>query len=186
MKTVSAVIGLASLLVLSSAVGQDVQVKQRAKEVRDQNNVRQGVTPATQPSPGAGTTTPSLSPSLVQFQTGLASINAGTQVDAGQTKQLSQQVLAAAQGGKPSAASVNKLVAKLTAAFAEKPLPASSRSRLVVELDAVLNPAKYPQAKLDGIFPDIQAIFQENGLSRTKAAAIVEDVKAVAAEVRAK
>jgi hypothetical protein len=99
---------------------------------------------------------------------------------------VSQQVLAAAQGGKPSAASVNKLVAKLTAAFAERPLPASSRGPLMVELNAVLNPAKYPQARLDAIFPDIQAMFQENGLSRIKAAAIVEDAKAVSAEVRSK
>jgi len=188
MKTVFALGSMALLLVANSAVGQDVQIKQRAKEIRDQNNVRQGVAPATQASPvpaaPSGTAAPNLSPSLVQFQTGLASIKADTQVDTAQRKQLSQELLAAAQGARPSVGSVNKLVADLAAAFAEKPLPASSRGRLMVELDAVLNPAKYTQAKPDGIFRDIQAIFQENGLARNKAVAIAEDVKAISAEVQ--
>ena len=185
MKTVFALSGVALLLAANSAVGQDVQIKQRAKEIRDQNNVRQGVTPGSPPTAGpSGAAAPNLSPSLVQFQTGLASIKADTQVDTAQRKQLSQELLGAAQGAKPSAGSVNKLVADLTAAFAEKPLPASSRGRLMVELDAVLNPAKYPQAKPEGIFRDIQAIFQENGLARNKAVAIAEDVKAISSEVQ--
>lgn len=188
MKTVFALSGVALLLAVNSAFGQDVQIKQRAKQLRDQNNERQGVTPATQASPSAaassGRAAPSLSPSLVQFQTGLASIKAGTPVDTAQKKQLSQQVLAAPQGARPSAGSVNKLVADLTAAFAEKPLPASSRSRLMVELDAVLNPAKYPQAKPEGIFQDIQDMFHENGLAPSKAEAIAEDVKAISAEIQ--
>jgi hypothetical protein len=188
MKTVVALSGVVLLLVADGAVGQDVQIKQRAKEIRDQSNVRQGVAPVTQASPPtaapSGTAAPNLSAALVQFQTGLASVKADTQMDTAQRTQLSQELLAAAQGAKPSEGSVNKLVADLAAAFAEKPLPASSRSRLMVELDAVLNPAKYPQAKPEGIFRDIQAIFQENGLARNKAVAIAEDVKAISAEVQ--
>jgi hypothetical protein len=189
MKTFFALSGVAWLLAAHSAVGQGVQVKQRAKEIRDQNNVRQDLAPATQASPSTaapgGTAAPNLSPSLVRFQTGLASIKAGTQVEAAQKEQLSQQLLAAPQGAKPSAGSVNKLVADLAAAFAEKPLPASSRGRLMVELDAVLNPARYPQARPEGIFRDVQAIFQENGLARSKAVVIAEDVKAISTEVQA-
>ena len=167
--------------------GQDVIVKERAKTLRDQNNARQGVSP-TQPSlPAAVATSPAapgLSPSLVQFQTELAGIKAESQVAADQQAKLSRELLAAAQGQKPSTALVNKLVADLTAAFSEKPLPASSRGRFMVELDAVLNPAKYPQAKLDGIFRDMQAMFQENGLAQTKAEAIAADVKAISDELR--
>jgi hypothetical protein len=40
MKTFFALSGVALLVAASSAVGQSVQVKQRAKEMRDQNNVR--------------------------------------------------------------------------------------------------------------------------------------------------
>ena len=188
MKTVFALSGVALLLAANCACGQDVQIKQRAKDIRDQNNVRQGVAPATPASPATappgGTAAPNLSPSLVQFQTGLASIKADTQVDAAQKKQLSQELLAAARGAKPSVDAVNKLVADLAAAFAEKPLPASSRGRLMVELDAVLNPTKYPQAKPEGIIRDIQGMFQENGLAQDKAVAIAEDVKAISAEVQ--
>jgi hypothetical protein len=188
MKTILALSGVALLLAANSGVGQDVQVKQRAKELRDQNNVRQGVTPATPTSPPRaapnGAAAPNLSPSLVQFQQGLFSIEAGNPVDAAQRKQLSQELLAAAQAAKPSLGSVNKLVGDLMAAIAEKPLPASSRGRFIVELDAILNPAKYPAAKPEGIFRDMQAIFQDNGLARNKAVAIAEGVKAISAEVQ--
>jgi hypothetical protein len=182
MRTIVAPIAVALLLAAVSGVGQDVQVKQRAKELRDQNNVRQGVMPGTPAAPSRAA--PSLSPSLVQFQKGLASIEAGSAVDAARKKQLSQELLAAAQAAKPSADTVNKLVGDLTAAYAEKPLPASSQGRLVFELDAILNPAKYPAAKPDGIIRDVQAIFQENGLARNKAAAIAEGVRALSAEVQ--
>jgi hypothetical protein len=189
MKSVFALSGVAILLVVAHrGLGQDVLVKQRAKELRDQNNVRQGLAPATPGSPPraapGGAAAPSLSPSLVQFQTALAGIKADTPVDAAQRKQLSQELLAAAQGAKPSVGSVNKLVGDLVAAFAEKPLPASSRGRLMVELDAILNPLKYPEARPEGIFRDVQAIFQENGLARNKAVAIAEDVKAISSEVQ--
>jgi hypothetical protein len=183
MKTVYALSGAVLLLAGISALGQDVQIKQRAKELRDQNNVRQGVAPVTQGA--AATAAPSLPAPLVQFHTGLAGIKAGAQVDAEQKNQLGQKLLAAAQGAKPSVDAVNKLVADLAAAFAEKPLPASSRGRLMVELDAVLNPAKYPQAKADAIFRDIQAMFQENGLARNQAVVIAEDVKAISREIEA-
>jgi hypothetical protein len=188
MKTALGLIGAVLFLGSHGAGGQDAIIKQRAKELRDQNNVRQGLaSPAQTPQPasaGNSPAAPALSSSLAGFQTDLAGIQAGSQVPADQQEKLSRELRAAAQGNKPSPALVNKLVADLTAAFSEKPLSASSRARFVLELDAVLNPAKYPQAKLDGIFRDIQAIFQDNGLARNRAMAIADGVKAISAEIR--
>jgi len=187
MKTTLALIGAVLLLGSLGAAGQSAIVKQRAKGIRNQNNARQGVTPPAPPAqPAAATNStpaPTLSSSLVELQTDLGGIKAQSQVTADQQEQLGRKVLAAVQGNKLSPALIKKLVADLTAAFSEKPLPAASLGRFVIELDAVLNPAKYPQAKLDGIFRDIQAMFQANGLA--KALAIADDVKAIAAEVRA-
>jgi hypothetical protein len=190
MKATFALVSVVTLTAACACVGQgsEVIIKQRAKELSNQNNVRQGVPPPTQAvNPASGTPVPAppaLAPSLTKFQTDLAAINTGSTVTLAQKEQLANELLAGAQGAKPSPEAAAKLASDLAAAFAEKPLSSTSRTRLVREIDAVLNPGKYPQAKLEGIFSDVQAIFQENGLSRTKATVIVDDLKAVSADVQ--
>jgi hypothetical protein len=193
MKTTLALVGAALLLAASGLAGPDVIIRERAKELRDQNNVRQGVAP---PSQGAtpvvhnpAATLVTTSPALARLQADLAAIKAGAQVTPAQKQRLTQDLLAVAQGAKPGA-TAPKLAEDLSAAFAERPLSASSRARLVQEIDAVLNPAKYPQAKMEGIFADVQAVFQareDNPMAsqaRKQAQVISGDVKAMAAEVR--
>ncbi len=178
---------LSVALAQAAFAGPEVIIKQRAKELRDQNNVQQGVPPPTQPTqPAPSTATPPpptpQQQSLNRFQAGLAAINAAP--TAAQKQQLAADYFGAAEGNRPSQASVDKMLTSITAALAEKQLPAASRARLVQELDAVLNPAKYPQAKMPALFADIQAIFQANGTSRMAAVGIVEDIKAVSAQMR--
>ncbi len=173
------------LLGTSAFAGPETIIKQRAKELSNQNNVRQGVAPPSQPAVGPSVPAPpTVTPVLVSFQTELATLNIGTPATPEQKQRLTQSLLLAPQGAKPSRALLAKLTEDLSAAFAEKPLSAPSRARLVQELDAVLNPAKYPQAKAEGIFKDIQAIFQDNGLSRNKAVVISEDVKAISLQIQ--
>lgn len=185
MKTSVVLLTFAACSLLAAFAGPESIIKERAKELRDQNNVRQGVAPPTQaPMTSIAPTPPALSPSLTRFQTELGTLNMGTAASADQQQKMLEQLAAAPQGPKPSRAALKKLTDDLSAAFAEKPLSATSRARFVQELDAVLNPSKYPQAKLEGIFADIQAIFQENGMSRTKAVGIADDVKAISAEIQ--
>src|SRR5262245_53523053 len=182
MKSPLLLIGAAAFWSWSVAAGPETIIYQRAKELRDQNNVRQGVAPPTQPvlPPSApAQPTVSLSPGLVQFQTELSTLNIGTPASVDQKQKLAQDLILGAQRTKPSKASVAKLSEDLSAACSEKPLSATSRARFVQELDAVLKPGKYPQAKTDGIIKDVQAIFQDNGLSRNKAVAIAEDVRTI-------
>jgi hypothetical protein len=163
-------------------------IKQRAKELNDQNNVRQGVAPPTQPvtQPAAAPKSPPPAPpaALTQFQTELAAIKAGASVTEQQRQKLASSLMAVAQGAKPSQGGVAKFIEDLVAAAVDKPLSPESRARLVQELDAVLNPGKYPQAKLDGIFADVQAIFQDQGLMRPKAVALADGVKAMSADIQ--
>jgi hypothetical protein len=190
MKT--ALTALGTILLASACVYADpaVIIRERAKELSNQNNVRQGVASSadTQPAQPAVANVapagPTLSPSLLRFNTELASIHADTLVTSEQKQKLAQDLILSAQGPKPSLVSASKLASDLSNAFAEKPLSSTSRARFVQELDAVLNPGKYPQAKLDGIIRDVQAIFQDNGLARMKAVAIADDVKTIAAEVQ--
>jgi len=187
MKSALAYIGAVVLATATGFAGPETIIKQRAKELSNENNVRQDVPPPTQPgvpTPGPATPAPTkLSVSLTKFQTDLGAISPETPASATQKQQLAHAIAAAAQGAKPSMATATKFAEDLAAAAAEKALPSSSRARLAQELDAVLNPGKYPQAKLDGIFADIQAIFQANGLNRVKAVALADDVKAISAEI---
>jgi hypothetical protein len=186
MKTILVLAGTALLLAGIAYAGPEVIIRERAKELRDQNNVRQGVAPPTQAAqPAAAPSAPAPSPAITRFQADLAAIKTGSPPTAEQNQKLTQDLLAAAQSAKPSPAAAKKLAEALAAAAMDKPLPATSRARLAQELDAVLNPGKYPSAKLEGIFADVQAIFQENGLLRKGAVAIADDVKAISAEIQA-
>jgi len=177
-------------MLTASAFGQGapVIIRERAKELRDQNNVRQGVPPPVQaPQPGTpnpGAPVPQPSPTVQKLKTDLSGIAANSSPAPADKSKITQDLLAVAQSGKPSAAAAQKLADELVSAFAEKPLSATSLARLGQEIDALFNPAKFPNAKPDGIYTDIQAIFQENGLKRTHAVAIVDAVKAAANEAR--
>jgi hypothetical protein len=188
MRIIFIVFSALGLVSISAQADPAVIIRERAKELSNQNNVRQGVASPTQPALSTPTPSapagPTLSPALLRFNTEIAAIRADAQVTPDQKQKLAQDLIVSAQGAKPSLVSTSKLAADLSAAFTEKPLSAISRARFVQELDAVLNPAKYPQAKLDGIIRDVQAIFQENGLARMKAMAIADDVKAIAAEIQ--
>ncbi len=187
-------IGFCVLLIFcaGAVAGPEQIIKERAKELRNQNNVRQGVgapTPAgTQTTSGAVTATPVPNQqNMTAVQNDLAAIQTGTQISLAQKQKLARELIAAAQtGGKPSEATALKLAGDLLAACAEKALPAASRTRLIAEMDSILNPGKYPQAKLDAIFADVQAIFQANGLKRADATTIADDLKIVSAEVQRK
>jgi hypothetical protein len=188
MRITFAVFGVAMLLAACAYADPAVIIRERAKELRDQNNVRQEIAAPTQPNQPAAAPAapagPTLSSGLLRFNTHVAEIHADSMVSVDQKQKLAQDIVAGAQGPRPSLAAATKLANDISAAFAEKPLSAASRARFVQELDAVLNPSKYPMAKLDGIIRDVQAIFQENGLARIKAVAIAEDVRAIATEIQ--
>ena len=189
MKSTFALLGAVALLGTSALAGPDVIIKKRAQEIRDQNNVQQGVTPPSQPSqPGASASTPpssTLLQSLAKVKSDLAAIQPNSPATAAQKAQLATNLLASAQGaGKPSQATIAPLADSLAAAFAQNPIPEKDRNRLVSDLAAVLNPAKLQAAQMQAIYNDIQAIFQVNGLARKDAVKIVDLVKAVAAETQ--
>ncbi len=180
---------LSFLLFAASAFGgAETIIRERAKELRNQNNVRQGVAPPTAapaaaPATAAAAPQPQ-SPALSKLKADIAAITANTAVTATHKERIAQDLLAVAQAAKPSMVTASKLAESIAMAQSEKPLSPASLARFAQELDALLNPAKYPQAKPDGIFADVQAIFQDNGLKRTKAVGISDDVKALAGEVK--
>lgn len=192
------VLALAAVLVAGGTAfgqGSAVIIKQRAKELRDQNNVEQGVPSPAPPVPSSApaAATPStpaapLTPQqqlLVRLRSDLFAIKPEAQASAGMKQRLARDLIAAAQGpDKPSPAAAAKLAEDLASALSEKLLSNATRTRLLQDVNAVLNPQKLPQYQLSDIVGDIQAIFQANNLDRKEAAAIAEDAKALATEIR--
>jgi hypothetical protein len=181
----------AALLVAGSARGQaDVIIKKRAQEIREQNNVRQGVAPPSQPVQLATTPTTSAAPTPVQqsvarLRTDLTTLKGQTKVTAEQKQLITKDLIALAHGAnRPSQSTAANLADSLSAALAEKPLPDKDLGRLLSDLAAVLNPARIQAAQMQAVHADIQAIFQANGMARKDAARIVDQVKAVGAETK--
>src|SRR5437762_12892812 len=178
------VLAAANVLAIGNVLaGPETIVRERAKELSNQNNVRQGVAPPTQsqptPSTAPGTPPPQAPPksqAVLQFETDLGSIKASDQVTPAIKKKLADDILAIAEGTKPSPTSAAKLDEDLAMAASAKPIDPKYLSRLGMELDAILNPAKYPKSNPYGIVSDIQATFQTNGSDRQKADAIADDV----------
>jgi hypothetical protein len=193
MKRAFVLLGAATLLT-GNAFGQaDVIIKKRALEIRDQNNVRQGVAPPSRPvQPVQPATTPATSAaptpiqqSVAKLRTDLTAIKANAKVTAEQKQQITRDLIAVAHGAsKPSQPTAANLADGLSAAFAEKLLADKDCSRLLSNLAAVLNPARIQPAQMQAIYADIQAIFQANGMARKDAVKIVEQVKAVGAEAK--
>ena len=185
-------IGAASL-VASSLFADPIIVKQRALELRNQNNVCQGVTSPSQPAPpsqpavtpGTSAAPTPIQLSIARLRADLTAIKAGALATAAQKQQIAKDLMAAAQGAsKPSPATAATLANNLAAAFADRPLADKDCGRLLSDLAAVLNPAKIQASQMQAIYADIQAIFQANGMARNSAIKIVDQVKAVGAETQ--
>src|SRR5664279_8358 len=172
MKTLVALIGAGTLAASSVLAGPEAVIMQRTRELRNQNNVQQGVAAPAQPAqpaaPSASSApSPLLQQNLAKVRADLAAFRPNSPVTPQQKQQLKNDLLASAQGAsKPSAATISVLADSLAAAFTQSAFPDKDRDRLVSRLAAVLNPANIQSAQMEAIYADVQAIFQANGLSR--------------------
>jgi len=191
--------GFVSHAALSQGAQADL-IKRRAKELNNQNNVRQGVTPPSQASarqraappvaPALARTAPA-SPATLQQQNisklsaDFATLKLGTASKPDQKQRLIKDLTAAVRGTKkPSPSSVTKFANSLTEALREKGLDPAGQTRLARNVEAVLNSEQLPPAQFDAIIGDVQAILQVAGAKRNLAVNAANDLKAVGAEVR--
>ncbi len=172
--------------------GPEHLIKQRAKDVRDQNNASQGVrpapaTPATGTTRPAGTTTYSAMPpqsALNRLTTDLTNLKTNTPVSQAQVQSFARNLASAAQGArKPTAGTVTKLANDLLPALAANPLSANSRTRLLQNCMALVNGNGTTPAQLSDVILDLQGLLQTAGTPAPTAKLITEDARAVAREV---
>jgi hypothetical protein len=194
MKTGLTIYCLAGLLTSQLFAGPETIIREKAKQLRDQNNARQGVPPPASPAAPpaqpaqtaarpAATAPAAQPPGFARLQSNLAAIRPNSPSSASQKQLLAQDLIATAQGPqKPSATLAAKLSDHLVVALAEKTLPAADRSRLAQNLNGALNPAGLQPAQVQAIAADVQAIFQKSGVSQNNAVAVANDLKELAGQ----
>src|SRR3954454_11399093 len=107
-----AVFALLSLFTAASAFSQgaDVMIRQRARDLANQNNARQGVPPPGQAAtPGANPAPQGPPPSLPQLKADLAAIKVGATITPELKQKLATDITSGAQSTKPAQAAANKL-----------------------------------------------------------------------------
>lgn len=173
--------------------GAAVIIKQRAKELNNQNNVRQGI--AT-PAPAVPTGEPAapgaparpLTPqevALGRIQSDLTAMKPDAPVSTQQRQQLAKDLLAAVQGeAKPSPTAASKLAQQLSGVLGDKLFATVTIKRLVQDLNTVLSPSKVAPSQLKDVVADIQAIFQANNVDRKDAVAVANAAQALAEEIK--
>ena len=189
------------LVVLAVSVGPaaaqgaaGVIVKQRAKELVNENNVRQGVpTPAQPakpaPSPAPGRSAPPATTlkqqNITRLQADLAAIVGKGQVSAELKQRFSKDLLAGSQGlSKPSGATVVRAVDNLSGVLAARTLESSEQARLAQDLNAICDCGSIAAPRVEAILSDVQAILQVAGAKRSEAVSSVADLRAIASEIQ--
>jgi len=162
--------------------------KQRAREVVNQSNVRQGVgAPGETAPPAAPATRPQPADPVAKLKANLTGITGGPAVSAEQKKQLATDIFACSRGSKkPALATVEKFAASLSTALAGKSLEASVVTRLAQDINLSLNSTNLSADRMTQVGDDVQAILQTGGLTRGAAVGVTGELKAIVAELQAK
>ncbi len=167
--------------------------------IQQAKNVSAKVTKADQgnptaPSPAAPPqTNPQPDPALEATLRNIASLRAdfaalgklaATNSAATQKQLLMNDLATAAQGTKPSPASVSRLADDLATATAGKETAAASQQKLAQYVHAIFNSSYLSPAQQQMIFDSVQKILQSGGASPDDATNVVNDIKTIATETK--
>jgi len=137
---------------------------QKARNVADQNNARQGITgqPAPPPPPAAAQPDPVLAATL-QNITNLQADLAMLQTDPGRKQPLINDLNAAAAGQRPSNESVSRLVDDLAPVLSGKTLPPDQLRKIAQALHAFCNSSHLSEAQQRTLLTDTAKNLQAPG-----------------------
>jgi hypothetical protein len=199
MKTTLIVLMLS--LAANSLLGQAHIVKQRARELSDQNNARQGIPPTAPGTPGRPAPTPAppagppqpmvASPEVLRqydvstVKGDIAAVKTGTAIEAGQTDQLTKNLTTAARGtAKPSAKALAQLSQDLGAALSQARLTEPNQAQLAEDVVSLLNCGGVSAADTQAKITSVQATLQRGGVERKLAVAVANDFKVISGEIQ--
>ncbi|HXR03610.1 MAG TPA: hypothetical protein VN836_02760 [Verrucomicrobiae bacterium] len=187
---VSCALGVA----LGALAGPNEAALRQARDVSARvTQADQGNPPATAPAPAVPPqTSPPPSPALAATLQNIANLRADfaalgnlTGTNAATQKQLLMNDLAtAAQGPKPSPASVSRLADDLVSATAGKAKADATQQNLARDIHAIFNSSQLSPSQKQMIFDSTQNILQSSGAAAEDATNVVNDIKQIATETK--
>jgi hypothetical protein len=193
MKYVIIAIAALSCLTASAQIGSEAIIKQRARDVANQNNNRSMQPPqggasaaASQPRPAQPAVAPApmnaSQQAYANFQSRLSAVNTNTATSL--KPMLAKDMANVAQGAKPSQPTLDKLSDHLTTALGEAKLTTQQKTRVAQSIAVLLNSANTVPAQKETMIKDVQSILEKGGVSTENSAAVAADLKSVADEIK--
>lgn len=193
-----ALAGILLLAAFTANAASEQIIKQRAKDLRDQNNTKQGISTignrAPTPVPAQRTVTfvtnappMGFTPEqqrLLRVQNSITDIRSGAPLDPVKKSQLEKDLTDLASGPKkPSYAVLSKFSGSLCGALTQRMLSRPTQARLVKNLNTAFNPGNYTAAQVDKAIADVQALFESNMIPKTEAGTIAADLRALSTNI---
>lgn len=200
------ILGLAFFLLLigaTPALAQAHIIKQRAKELNQQNNARQGITPAApatpaKPNPAAPATgtaataqpvaaTPELMRRIdaSRLKTDLTSLNAGAVNAAALTEQLAKDLLNSSRGSAKATSSQTSMLARhLNETLGKTKLSSSDQTQFIEDMLTLLNCGGQPDSRVQAALSGVQFSLQKNGADKKAASSVVDDLRSISREIQ--
>lgn len=172
----------------SAAMRQAKDVSAKVTKADQGNQPSTAPSPTAPPQPGQ-----QLDPVLAATLRNVASLRAdfaalselaATNSTATQKQLLLNDLATAAQGAKPSPASVSKLADDLVTATVGKVKADTARQKLAQDVHAIFNSSFLSPAQQQMIFDNVQKILQSGGASPDVATNVVNDIKTIATETK--
>ena len=177
----------------ATAQGSDIIIKQRAEQIRDANNVQQGIAPP----PAAPAYTPPPAPPVPQgpsaaqqqlidkLATDLALIKPGDAVTPEQKQQLQADFLALAKGmAKPSKEVTKKLADDLAAGLADKNVSTAKQIDLAKDINVVVNSMRLSPTQVQVFTTSAQSTLKNASVPDAAVQTINADLNAVIADLQ--
>jgi hypothetical protein len=189
---VSFLVALTVLLAGIEARAQsDMIIKQRAKDLANQNNAQQGVPPPGTPPPPAAPAAPPPSPAeqemqqhLDKFQAALADIKSGAEVSADQKQTLQNDLTTLVRGSvRPSEASLSKLTDSLITALSAPNVTMHERGQLAQGINAVVNSSMIGPDQARSFVVVSETSLRSSGVDDASVQAVSDNLTAIINEV---
>lgn len=190
--------GLCSTLFVASAfAGPQEIIKQKALNIRDQNNARQGVAPnqpaapsspaVTQPvvPPGAQSISQAQQQAIDKLSADLAAIKPGAEATKDQKQSLVTDMSVLAKGStKPSQSSLSKLADDLAAALSDKNVTIKDPSTLSKNINILVNSGNLPATQVQTFIKAAQEALKATGAADQQVQALASNLKSITSELQ--
>ena len=189
------VVIICALLAAGSASAQGVYniAKQQARNVAAGEPPQGAPPPAAAPPQNNNPPAPPPNPALEATMKNISNLRVDFDAlgklselkpDSPQKKLLLNDLTAAAQGTKPSDASISALAGNLASAVAGKDAMKPQHAKLAQDIHAVFNASHLSPEQQQKIFDDVQKILQDGGVAADDTINVISGIKTIATEAK--